>query len=382
MGQQRPRHIKTAQMGHILLIFYVFLTVVEILKWLFLYGRMEFPKKKVERTAVALPPISIIVCARNEAENLAKNLPFLLDQDFPDLEIIVVDDASTDGTRAVLEKFSSENHRLRPIFIEEKKLPGKKAALSAGIRQAKNEWLLLTDADCRPASRVWAKKMAAHFSENKSIVLGFGPYRREAGFLNQWIRFEACWTALQYFSMARVGMPYMGVGRNLAYRKSLFEKTGGFKKHLDLASGDDDLFVSETATKWNVATCLDPETFVFSDGKKTWRDYFQQKGRHFSTGKRYPWVSKMALGIAALSHSLHYFLTLYLLITEASMVFVLICYLLRVSIVWFVWAKVLRRFREGDIQPIAPVFDALIIPFHALFSPNIFFRINKIRPWT
>lgn len=373
-------------MGKILFILLAFLTVAEALRWLFLYGRFAFFSTKKKAGAVLpereLPPISIIICARNEAENLAKNLPFILEQAYPDLEIIVVNDASTDGTQAVLAGFLSKNDRLRVVSIPEKKSPGKKAALTEGIRQAKNEWLLLTDADCRPASKFWAKTMAAHFFEKKSIVLGFGPYQKEAGFLNKWIRFEACWTALQYFSHALAGMPYMGVGRNLAYRKSLFEKAGGFEKHADLTSGDDDLFIAETADSGNVAVCLDPDSFVFSGAKSTWRGYFQQKKRHFTTGKRYPKVSKMALGVGALSHGLHYFLTLYLLFTEASMVFVLMCYLLRVSIVWIIWAFALRRFREGDIQPIVPVFDALIILFHALFSPVIFFSFNQSRSWT
>ena len=134
---------------------------------------MNFKIKKRGGTAASasnLPPISIIICARNEAANLAQNLPFVLEQDYPDFEILVVDDASTDGTAAVLEGFSKKNARFRTVFISEKKSPGKKAALAEGIRQAKNEWVILTDADCRPASRIWAKTMAGHFSENKSIL--------------------------------------------------------------------------------------------------------------------------------------------------------------------------------------------------------------------
>ncbi len=357
------------------------LTAFEIGRWRLLYGRLAF-SGQAARERERLAPISIIICARNEAANLSKNVPFILEQDFPDFEIVVVDDASTDGSAAILARLSKEYPRLRPVFLSKKTSPGKKAALTEGIRQARHENLLLTDADCRPASRHWARAMAACFSDEKAVVLGFSPYRREAGLLNKWIRFEACWTALNYLSFALAGQPYMGVGRNLAYRKSLFEKTGGFAKHADLASGDDDLFIAEAATGANVAVCLAPDAFVFSDGKRTCREYFNQKARHFSTGKRYPSVSKMWLGVGSMSHALHYLLVVGMLLTKTSMVVASMCFVLRMSAVWFVWAKALRRFGEGDIRPIVPFFDALIIPFHAVFSPVIFFRFNKSGSWT
>jgi hypothetical protein len=93
--------------------------------------------------------------------------------------------------------------------------PGKKLSITLGVKGAKFEHLILTDADCRPASRNWLKSIAENFSNEKQIVLGYGPYKKEKGFLNRLIRFDTTWIGMNYFSMALAKLPYMGVGRNL-----------------------------------------------------------------------------------------------------------------------------------------------------------------------
>jgi poly-beta-1,6-N-acetyl-D-glucosamine synthase len=361
-------------------------TSFETLWWTVVVGRfvLFFSRKKRLKSLsnAEKPAVSVIICARNEAENLRKNLPFILEQIYPKMEVLVVNDASYDETAAVLANFSKKYAHLRVLNISEKNNLGKKTALAAGIRAAKNDWLLMTDADCEPASKFWVAKMAENFSPTKKLVLGYGPYRAESTFLNQWIRLETVRSAIHYFAFAHWGMPFMGVGRNLAYHRSLFESAGGFAGHENLASGDDDLFVTDAATISNTAICLDPSAFVFSEAKKTWASYQTQKSRHFTTGRHYGWFQKGMLGFAALSPALHFFLILVLLLTGHSMVVVIICYILRISILWSIWAIALRRLGEKNLEPIIPVFDVLIILFHGLFSPIIFFSNNQSRSWT
>lgn len=379
------------KMEKTVLVIFVVATILQLGLWLFFYSRVAFfngrkgaeAAKNFSKTNSAASAslrqnsLSVLICARNEAENLKKNLPFILAQTFPDFEIIVVNDASTDETAAVLADFQLKNSRLRVISSSEKKSPGKKTALAEAIRAAKNDRLVLTDADCRPASPRWLEHMAAEFSDEKQIVLGFSPYRREPGFLNAWIQFEACWTAVQYVAAARAGIPYMGVGRNLAYSKRLFEQAGGFQNHADLPSGDDDLFISAAANGQNTAVCLDPDSFVFSKPNTTWAAYVNQKKRHFTTGHRYRPAQKWLLAIAALSHGCHYLLAAGLLFTNCSMMFVLMCYVVRIMVVSLFWTLILRKFQALRLLPILPLLDFGLILHHLVFSPVIFFSSNN-----
>src|SRR6185436_3860360 len=156
-----------------------------------------------------------------------------------------------------------------------------------GIREAKHEILLLTDADCVPASEFWIQHMQDAYDENIDVVLGYGAYHKTKDFLNKLIRFETFHTALQYLSYALAGMPYMGVGRNLSYKKSLFFRHKGFSSINHIPSGDDDLFINKAATKKNTAVIIDPEAITRSIPKRTSKAWKKQKARHYTTAKFY-----------------------------------------------------------------------------------------------
>ena len=214
-------------------------TICQLLYWYLVFSKLAFykiDKKGIVKESIPsvldtdLPPISIIICARNEAENLRKNLPTILNQEYASFEVIVVNDASTDETLSVLNSFLSKYHHLRIINITDKKIIGKKGALAEGIEAAKYEWLLLTDADCYPFTKNWILGMIKGV-DAKEIGLGYAPYEKRDGFLNTFIRYETVWTATQYMGFALAGEPYMGVGRNIIYMKKLYEKVGGFQKH-------------------------------------------------------------------------------------------------------------------------------------------------------
>ena len=266
------------------------------------------PRYQPEKKRKSKKPVSVIVCAKNEVDNLKRFLPNLLEQDYPDFEVIVVNDSSTDDTEMLLSEFSSKYEQLRFTTIpsNEKFLHGKKLAVTIGIKAAKHDIVLLTDADCYPASDQWLQKMASHFTGKNQIVLGYGKYERKGGFLNSLIRYETVFTAMQYLSFAIKGSPYMGVGRNLAYEKELFFKNKGFAKHYHIVSGDDDLFVNETATKENTAVEFSPESHTLSIPETTFRRWIKQKKRHLSAGKHYTPSSKIRIAGELLSRMLLY----------------------------------------------------------------------------
>lgn len=246
-----------------------------------------------------LPPVSIIIAASNELENLKELLPILDQQDYPDFEILIADDRSSDGTYDYL--LLNEDKLKHLSFLRVLDLPfhftAKKYAVTMAVKKAKHEVLLFTDADCRPMGDQWIKTMVSQLTEGKEIVLGFSKYQYLPGRLNSLIRYETFQTALQYLSFALAGVPFMGVGRNLLYKKSLFWKNNGFTSHFGLLSGDDDLFINETATGKNVAVSISEEGYTESEPKKNWSEWFVQKRRHLSVGKKYKFRDKLNLGL-------------------------------------------------------------------------------------
>ncbi|MGW8123686.1 glycosyltransferase [Roseivirga echinicomitans] len=248
------------------------------------------------------PSVSVVVAARNEVKLLPCLIRNLISQDYAEFEIVVVNDRSTDGSEALLNALANGNQKLKVIHVTE--LPegwnGKKYALQLGIEAAQHEIILLTDADCLPNSNQWIRKMAGSFKNETDFVLGFSPYEKKKGLLNQMIQFETLLTAMQYLSFALKKQPYMGVGRNLAYRKSVFLKHS-FQGFESKTGGDDDLFVNAHANATNTEICIHPDAHVTSIPKTTWGEYFTQKLRHLSVGKNYRKKDQTRLGLFALS---------------------------------------------------------------------------------
>jgi len=314
------------------LAFYA-VSLIQILFWLVIYIRLPFHKPF--NTEAAKEPVSVIICARNEEENLRKYLPLILEQDYPDFEVVVINDCSTDGTEKYLDELQEEYPILKCTTIKEDKKfrHGKKLALTIGIKAAKNDLLLLTDADCRPESSHWIETIQRNFNEGKSIVLGYGGYSEKKGLLNTIIRFETLYIALQYFNYALAGLPYMGVGRNLAYRKDLFFANKGFASHSHIISGDDDLFVNQVADRHNTCIEINLDSHTRSENAHTWKEWYFQKKRHLTAGPRYRFWIKFLLSLEIISRLVFYAGFIFLLATNINLYLaILIPVLVRSSI--------------------------------------------------
>jgi glycosyltransferase involved in cell wall biosynthesis len=246
----------------------------------------------------SLEPVSIIICARNEEDNLAEFLPKILTQNYPEFEVIVVNDCSYDNTENVIDEFAKIFPNLRKTNIKEDDYykHGKKFAMLVGIKAAKHNHLIFTDADCYPSSDQWLKEMSSGFSTSKEIVLGYGAYDKKPGFLNKLIRFDTFIIAVQYLSQAIKHKPFMGIGRNLAYTKELFFKEKGFSTHYHIQSGDDDLFVNQAVKNDNTNVCIHKDAITYSKAKTTFKDLRIQKARHLSTAPLYNIASKSKIG--------------------------------------------------------------------------------------
>ena len=269
-----------------------------------LRGKGERLEVKGERE----PGVSVVLAAHNERENLANYLQALLTQDWSEYEVIVVDDGSEDDTRQVVESYMVQDPRLHMTFVPYGARVGstKKLALTLAAKAAKYDYLLLTDADCVPESNQWIRSMMAGFDESKDIVLGFSPYFEDKGHVNRLVRYDTLFNGLHYLGAALCGHPYMGVGRNLAYRKSLFFESGGFTHLMNNKAGDDDLFVNHVATKENTAVVLNRESYIWSLPKKTMKEWWQQKRRHISVSPQYKSSTKARLAFEPMTRGLWY----------------------------------------------------------------------------
>lgn len=274
---------------------------VQLFYILFVFTKL--PGHQDSDTTEYQPPVTIIIAASNELQNLRELLPILDSQDYPDFEILVADDRSNDGTYDYL---INNDDRIKHLnYLRVLDLPdhytAKKYAVTLAVKKAAHEWLLFTDADCRPEGDQWIKTMMAQVSQEKDIVLGFSKYQFLPGRLNALIRYETFQTALQYMSFALAKMPFMGVGRNLMYKKSLFWKNSGFSSHNMLLSGDDDLFINQASSKNNTAICVAEEGQTTSIPKTTWKEWYVQKKRHMSVGKKYKTRDRINLGLLWIS---------------------------------------------------------------------------------
>ncbi|MFM9944814.1 MAG: glycosyltransferase [Bacteroidia bacterium] len=343
-----------------------FFATVHIFYYLIVFSKFAFDKKK-QTENYSKPPVSVIISAKNELKNLTEFLPYILNQNYPDFEVIVVNDGSWDETGEYMEELVKTTPRLRlvDVKVEEKYQRGKKLALTLGIKAATHDWMLFTDADCQPISENWITEMSKGMMEDKEIVLGYSRYKRKNTFLNLFIRWETFYTAMQYFSFSLSGKTYMGVGRNLAYRKSLFFKVKGFASHQHIMAGDDDLFVNETANRTNVAMIYSRDSFTESAPKLTWGAWWKQKKRHFYTGKFYKSGHKRMLGFFNISHIFFYiFLTLALIFSLKYWYFLVGIFALRLIVQSIIIFKSMDRLRISKIFGFFWLFDILMVPYY------------------
>jgi glycosyltransferase involved in cell wall biosynthesis len=364
--------------GNIVFLGFCIITFIQLFYYLFFFLRLAIHKTKAKNVSQT-HPVSVIICARDEAANLVKNLPGALVQKYKTThEVIVVNDNSLDESKYILEEYQREFKQLQLVELKQEArfIPGKKFPLSVGIKTAKHEVVLLTDADCVPASEFWIEKMQDGFKDEVEIVLGYGALHKKKGFFNKMVRWETFHTALQYLSYAKSGMAYMGVGRNLSYKKSVFFRHKGFSAHNHVPGGDDDLFINKAATKKNTAIVIDKDSFTLSAPATTWKQWIRQKKRHYTTSKYYKPLHKFLLGLYALSLFLFYPLFIASLFIF-SWKLTLIAFAIRFIVQAFVIFKTTNKLDEKDLFPWFVFFDVWMFFYYLYFSFSLFKKPAK-----
>lgn len=341
---------------------FVAIVIIQFLYYIVVFGKFSFAKPQTETPKRI--PVSVLVCAKNEEENIKTLIPLLLEQNYPQFEIVLIDDASSDNTLEIFEEFEKLHSNIKLVKVENNEAfwGNKKYALTLGIKAAKHEYLLFTDADCVPSSNNWIANMSSQFTVEKTIVLGYGAYEKIGGsFLNKLIRFETLLTAMQYFSWAKLGKPYMGIGRNLAYKREEFFKVRGFMDHMKIRSGDDDLFINQAAEKKNTTICFLPDSFTYSKPKTSFKEWFTQKRRHVSTAKHYKLFDRNQLGLFYVSQLLFLLLSIILLAFQFQWIAVVSMIGFRYIFAWVTMGFAAGKLKEKDVMYWFPIIEIVLI---------------------
>lgn len=320
-------------------------------------------------------PVSVIICARNEEDNLYNHLPKVLEQDYPEFEVIVVVDQTVDDSKHIIRAYQKDFPHLR--FIEMERNPhrtfGKKVPLTVGIKGAKYDHLLLIDADCYPKSKKWISQMMRNYTEGTEIVIGYGPYEKKKGLLNKFIRFDTSVIASTYLAFAKNKRPYMAVGRNMSYAKSKWYEVDGFKKHYHIQSGDDDLFMQDAATRKNVKIEWSANSWVYSLPKTSWKSWLHQKQRHFTTASQYRFINKVFLGIFPASMTLMLLSFFILMFSYEWWLFVLCLLVFRCGLYWLINGLLLKKMGQKDLVWLFPIFELV----HFVVIPFIYYSTDR-----
>ncbi len=359
--------------------FYLLCALIQLLFLWLVFGKLAFYRQKHAENQ-SIEPVSVVLCGKEIHPGREEHLLRILAQDHPDFEVIIVNESPDEEQKLYLETLTQRYPRLKIVNIGENLnfFRGRKFPLSIGIKSAGHDIIVLTDIDCMPAGDHWLSKIQAAFRPGTEIVLGYSTLLPQKGMLNSWIRFDSMLRGIRYLSFALAGEPYMGIGENLAYRKSLFYKVHGFTSHYKLMTGDDDLFINKVAGKNNTAIETETAGQVLCTGWTTFGAWLLQRKQHIETQVYFKRRHKILLGLNYLSLLLFYLTFLFLLRYPAVLITVLIIFGIRLFSFMFIIKKSMRKLNEKNLLLLSPFYELfLMLVFAVLKVSVIFARTNK-----
>lgn len=345
------------------------LFLTQAIYYLGLYNKIYTHIQKENNADVNLkhPPLSVIIVAKDAANELKENLPFILEQDYPEFEVIVIYDSAADDCDDVLKLLEDKYPNLYHTFIPDsaRYISHKKLGITMGIKASRHDWLVFTESNCRPQSKRWLRQMARNFTPSTEIVLGYSNYEKTSGWFNKKITFDTLLNSMRYLGMAISGHPYMGTGRNMAYRKSLYYKQKGFSSHLNLQRGEDDLFINETANEHNTRVETDPESLIRISIPKYKRIWREEKISYMATSRLFKGTARYLMGFETCSRLLFYITTIATIIISTILHqwiiagIALLLWTLRYVLQLVVFRKASTYLGERKFYALLPVFDIL-----------------------
>jgi len=346
--------------------------------WIF-FSRLAFGRRRIENPDKL--PVSVIILVNNQYNDLRKNLPEILNQDYPDYEVVVVNENSEDGSEELLERFSEQYSHLKIVEMKQSLnwFKGRKFPLSIGIKSAKNEILLLTDIRCTPATSRWISEMVAAHDERTEIVLAYSTFHTGSK-INIWYRFVAFYDALLYLSMAKSGLAFKGIGRNLSYRRSLFFNHKGFSSHYRINTGDDELFVNKAATRSNVRVQTSPASMIHYTKPLSFAQWLTNENDRLSTRRHFKLRHRLVISLFTTSSFFFYALFAALLIVNINLQIVLLFFLLRFISQMIVFGFAQKKLTEKRLLLLSPVFEIFLMLIDAFIWLKLLF--SKTNKWS
>ena len=356
----------------IVLVCFALAWLIQIVYHWAVFSRVAFYKRRREpKPDSALEPVSIVICARNAYEYLVDLVPALLKQDYPDFEIVIVNDCSDDDTEEYLKDLERKEPRIKPVQLRQHLnfFIGKKFPLSMGIKSASNDLLVLTECKCMPVNDLWLRSVVGCYKKGTEMVIGYSPYLPKKGLLNKLIRFDALQNGLMYLSAALAGHPYMGIGTNLSYRKKLFFRNKGFISHYTTSVGDDDVFVSQVARKKNTEVLIDSEDKITTVPARSFKLWMRQRSSRYSTVGHYSIGTRLSRSLFFSSQTLFYISLIALLVMKPAFVLsigavyyipvLVLMFLLRYATQMIVVRNASKRLGEQGLLPGLALYDLL-----------------------
>ncbi len=239
------------------------------------------------------PSISLVVTSRNYVDQLQVLLPSLLAQDYPDFEVVVVDDCSTDGTDWLLAEMKISHGNLKTTrIIQETDFPNA-LAISIGVRAATKEWLLYLSPLCVVPDNQWLRNYAQRLEQDKEASIGYMNYYKTKGSYKNWLRFENFTSYLLSGAGKAFGVAMPVFEYNIAYRREKFLELRGFAAVLDSPFSENELFVNKIATKNNLVVQNNRTAPIAYEGEADWIDLVEFKKkqlmlrRKLTSGQRF-----------------------------------------------------------------------------------------------
>lgn len=357
-------------LSFIILIIFLICLIIQLFYHWGVFSKVAFYKKNARpKLDEELEPVSVVLCARDAYEYLVELIPTLLKQDYPDFEIVMVNDCSDDETEEYLKDLERKEPKVKPVQLKQHLnfFNGKKFPLSMGIKSAKNDLIVFTDCNCMPVNDQWLRSVVNCYNKRTEIVIGYSPYVQKKSTLNRIMRFDALQNGLLFLSAALNHHPYMGVGKNLSYRKELFYRNNGFISHYTTTVGEDDLFICQVATKKNTEVLIDAENAILTTPTSSFKLWMRQKSSRYSTVSKYNTRARLSLSLFYISQFLFYasFIALLCLtpafcITNGSALYIPILaflFLLRFGTQLFIYSKASKRLGEKGLLPGLLIYD-------------------------
>ncbi|MFV0599854.1 MAG: glycosyltransferase [Bacteroidales bacterium] len=354
----------------------------QILYYFIVYGRVAFFKDNkltTDEKQKYIPSVSVVMCVKDDAYNLEKKLPIILEQEYPNFEVVVVNDASKDETEYVLRVLQEiyPNLNVVNLYNNVNGFLGKKYPLSLGIKSAKNEIILLTESDTMPLNYNWITTMVKGFKQKKDIVLGFTNFEQKPTFLNTLMHYENLTSAMNYIGNAMLNNPFMGQGRNMAYKREFFFETGGFISQYNISVGEDDLFINKNANSKNTSVIINKESINLASPKEKREEWVIQKKKHFKSMYHFKLKDKIISTLMPFATLLIYVLVALSIVFQFPWQYAILPLVLKYTFQIIVYYKSSKTLATKQVAFLSPLLEVLFlfinttIRFFTLFTKKI-----------